>query len=94
MDQEIRGSDSFWAPYIRTLPGLEFLDDMLEPDERWIAGTNLKLSIIEQLQKWKAMYEVRTNCSQWLVTPGWGPRRSELAATSSDPNALTFTNRF
>ena len=60
MEQYLLGQNSWWAPYISTLPtphsiqSLHFSDDV---DLKWLEGTNLKAALAEQTGKWRDMYE-------------------------------------
>ena len=59
MEQLILGDDSWWAPYIATLPSVEDVTAMQfeeEADVMWLEGTNLKSGWSTQAAKWKEMY--------------------------------------
>jgi hypothetical protein len=59
MEQLILGAESWWAPYIATLPTVEDVNAMQfeeESDLRWLEGTNLKGGMSTQAAKWKEMY--------------------------------------
>ncbi|OQV02752.1 hypothetical protein CLAIMM_07896 [Cladophialophora immunda] len=59
MEQLILGENSWWAPYIATLPTVEDISAMQfdeEADAMWLEGTNLKGGLSTQAAKWKDMY--------------------------------------
>ncbi|KAK4948055.1 hypothetical protein LTR10_013109 [Elasticomyces elasticus] len=59
MEQLVIGEQSWWAPYIATLPTVDDVTDMQfeeEADVIWLEGTNLKGGISAQVAKWKEMY--------------------------------------
>ena len=59
MEQLILGADSWWAPYIATLPTVEDITAMQfeeDADLMWLDGTNLKGGLSTQAAKWKEIY--------------------------------------
>ncbi|KIW78903.1 hypothetical protein Z517_08742 [Fonsecaea pedrosoi CBS 271.37] len=59
MEQLILGEQSWWAPYIATLPTVEDITTMQfeeEADVVWLEGTNLKGGFSTQAAKWEDMY--------------------------------------
>lgn len=59
MEQYLRGEESWWAPYIQTLPTPADLEALMfnDPDDRaWLEGTNLKSAFVDQASKWQEMY--------------------------------------
>ncbi|KMU76542.1 SET domain containing protein [Coccidioides immitis RMSCC 3703] len=61
MDQYLLGDESFWAPYIRSLPEdsqLTRLEYYSDEDLEWLEGTNLLKLRENMLIKLKTTYEV------------------------------------
>jgi hypothetical protein len=58
MEQSLR-ENSWWRPYINTLPTVEAINFMqfeAEADVQWLEGTNLKGGYASQTTKWKDFY--------------------------------------
>ncbi|KAJ9642729.1 hypothetical protein H2204_002377 [Knufia peltigerae] len=59
MEQLVLGEQSWWAPYIATLPTVQEVMDQQFDEEKdliWLQGTNLPGGISERISKWKEMY--------------------------------------
>ncbi|EXJ88980.1 hypothetical protein A1O3_02044 [Capronia epimyces CBS 606.96] len=59
MEQLLLGDQSWWAPYIATLPTVEDVSQSQfeeEADRLWLEGTNLKGAFSAQTSRWKDMY--------------------------------------
>lgn len=60
MDQYILGDESFWAPYIQSLPDMNEitrLEHYSDEDLKWLEGTNLSKIRENSLRKMKQQYE-------------------------------------
>lgn len=60
VEQWLLGSNSWWAPYLSTLPDPETASRMYFTDEedlKWITGTNLKASLARLHEKRWELYE-------------------------------------
>jgi hypothetical protein len=60
MEQVIIEDDSWWAPYIRTLPTVQDVNGLQfesEDDQKWLTGTNLAAGLSQLMDKWKELYE-------------------------------------
>lgn len=71
IEQYLLGPDSWWAPYISTIPNPDAIDTMIfadDEDMRWLAGTNLKGALAKQNDKWRELY---TAASAQLKQLGW-----------------------
>ncbi|RMZ88192.1 hypothetical protein DV736_g4581, partial [Chaetothyriales sp. CBS 134916] len=71
MDQYLRGADSWWAPYIKTLPSPQDVYDMQfnsADDSAWLEGTNLKSGFDTQTAKWQDLF---TRGLRSLKVLGW-----------------------
>ena len=71
MDQHVRGEQSFWAPYIKTLPSIEDVESLQfesEEDTAWIRGTNLEPAFAAQARKWLNQFE---EANELLKDLGW-----------------------
>lgn len=71
IEQYLLGPDSWWAPYISTIPNPDAIDTMIftdDEDMRWLAGTNLKGALARQNDKWKELYMA---ASAQLKQLGW-----------------------
>ena len=71
MEQYARGDDSWWAPYIKTLPSIPDVNDMQfesAEDAAWLEGTNLKAGFVTQTSKWQDLY---TKGLRSLKVFGW-----------------------
>ncbi|RMD42125.1 hypothetical protein DV735_g3008, partial [Chaetothyriales sp. CBS 134920] len=76
MDQYLRGSDSWWAPYIKTLPSPQDVCHMQfnsAEDAAWLEGTNLKSGFETQTAKWQDLFTRGLRSLKFL---GW-PRALE-----------------
>lgn len=59
MEQYVLGERSWWAPYIKTLPSIQYINSLQfdsQHDQIWLEGTNLKSAFIAQTTKWQEMY--------------------------------------
>lgn len=59
MDQYLQGDESFWAPYIRTLPGPDELTTIQHyegEDLEWLEGTSLVSIRAQRLHAWREQY--------------------------------------
>ena len=59
MEQFILGEQSWWAPYLRTLPNPQDLPEFgpFEKDDLlWISGTNLQPALNSQIEHWNKLY--------------------------------------
>lgn len=73
MEQYLLGPKSWWAPYIAALPSPDNIDSMhlsdgIEEDTKWIAGTNLKVALVKQNEKWR---ELHAGASEQLKNLQW-----------------------
>lgn len=80
MEQHILGAKSWWAPYLAALPSPNGIDSMhfsdgSEEDMRWIAGTNLRVALAKQNEKWRDSYIA---ASQQLKNLRWPNAIQEL----------------
>ncbi|ETN37822.1 uncharacterized protein HMPREF1541_07445 [Cyphellophora europaea CBS 101466] len=60
MEQKMLGDQSWWAPYIKTLPSVEDINALQfdSPDDRqWLEGTNLQSGWADLTLKWRSLYE-------------------------------------
>lgn len=60
MEQLINQDDSWWAPYLSTLPKPDDIEALYftdrEEDLIWLKGTNLETAIRKQTEAWKAQF--------------------------------------
>ena len=71
MEQYVLGSQSWWVPYIRTLPTVEDVDALQfesEEDVAWIRGTNLETALVAQSRRWRNQFAEANDLLQKL---GW-----------------------
>lgn len=76
MEQYILGAQSFWSPYLRSLPSLADVDELqyeAEEDLVWIRGTNLEAAIVARTRKWFSQFE---EANTFLRDLGWDSSRS------------------
>ena len=91
MEQLIRGSASWWAPYIASLPTVEDVTAMQfeeEADIMWLKGTNLRGGISTQAAKWKDMY---LRGSGQLKDLGWSNALDGSYTWYADANTQPLT---
>ena len=59
MEQYVLCEKSWWAPYVKTLPTINDINDLQfdsRRDQIWLEGTNLKAAFIAQTTKWQELY--------------------------------------
>lgn len=59
MEQLLKGDQSWWHPYISTLPTVQDVNDLQfeeQADLRWLEGTNLKGGLVTQSEKWLELF--------------------------------------
>ncbi len=74
IEQYLLGPKSWWSSYISALPQPDdvesmHLSDGNEEDMRWIAGTNLKVALAKQNEKWRELYLVASEQLKNLQWP-------------------------
>ena len=77
MEQYVLGKESWWVPYIKTLPSIDDANQLhfdSPEDLQWIKGTNLEVGYRELMSKWKGYYNQGLSA---LRASGWSVEKCD-----------------